>query len=85
MADPRYRALLIGNSTFPADSNNLQTLEGPVNDVALLRSALTDRESGLFAADAVRMLPERTSGEILVELEQFFAAAKRDDVLLLYY
>ncbi|MGH9222690.1 MAG: caspase family protein [Acidimicrobiales bacterium] len=85
MADPRYRALLIGNSTFPADANNLQTLEGPVNDVALLRGALTDRVAGLFDADSVRMLPERTSGEILVELEQFFGAAKRDDVLLLYY
>jgi hypothetical protein len=25
----RYRALLVGNSTYPADEHNLQTLKGP--------------------------------------------------------
>ena len=80
-----YRALLIGNSTFPNDSQNLQPLEGPVNDVALLRDALTDRETGMFEAGNVRMVPERTMSEILIELETFFTSASRDDRLLLYY
>ena len=44
-----YRALLIGNSSFPNDPQNLQPLEGPVNDVALLRDALTDPHTGMFA------------------------------------
>jgi hypothetical protein len=38
----RYRALLIGNSTYPADEHNLQTLKGPVKDIATLNRALID-------------------------------------------
>ncbi len=85
MSDPTYKALLIGNSTFPNDTHNLQSLEGPVNDISVLRDALTDPEVGLFEPTAVRMLPERTMAEILIELETFFASATRDDRLLLYY
>ncbi|MGH9281298.1 MAG: caspase family protein, partial [Acidimicrobiales bacterium] len=85
MAGGHYRALLVGNSTFPLDSHNLQALEGPVNDIAILRDALTDPEVGLFDAEDVRMLPERTMSELLIELETFFGAAHRDDQLLLYY
>ena len=85
MADAAHRALLIGNSTFPSDRHNLQDLEGPVNDVALLRDALTDPHVGLFDQHHVRMLPERSMSEILMELERFFSTASRDDRLLLYY
>ena len=85
MSDPSYKALLIGNSTFPNDAHNLQSLEGPVNDISVLRDALTDPDVGLFEPTAVRMLPERTMAEILIELETFFASASRDDRLLLYY
>ena len=81
----RYRALLIGNSTFPLDSENLQPLEGPVNDIALLRDALTDPVVGLFDPGEVRLVPERTMAEVLVELETFFHSADRHDRLLLYY
>ena len=35
----RYRALLIGNSSYPADEHNLQTLKGPVKDIAVLNRA----------------------------------------------
>ena len=35
----RYRALLIGNSTYPADEHNLQALKGPVKDIAVLNRA----------------------------------------------
>ena len=45
----RYRALLIGNSTYPADEHNLQTLKGPVKDIAVLNRALIDPVTGLFA------------------------------------
>jgi len=85
MGDPTYKALLIGNSTFPNDPHNLQSLEGPVNDISVLRDALTDPQVGLFEPTAVRMLPERTMAEILIELETFFGSAARDDRLLLYY
>ncbi|MFP5319337.1 MAG: caspase domain-containing protein [Acidimicrobiia bacterium] len=80
-----YRALLIGNSSFPADPHNLRPLTGPVNDIAVLRAALTDPAVGLFEPESVRLVPERTAPEILVELERFFSAARRDDTLLLYY
>ncbi len=80
-----YRALLIGNSTFPVDPQNLQDLNGPVKDVALLGAALTDRDVGLFDNDHVRLLVERPAGTVLQEIEAFFLEARRDDQLLLYY
>lgn len=85
MADPNYRALLIGNSRFPKDPQNLQTLEGPRNDVPHLFAALTDPETGLFAPTAVRTVVDHTKQEIHLELEDFFQAARRDSCLLLYY
>jgi len=81
----RYRALLIGNSTYPEDSHNLPSLEGPVNDVTLLRSALEDNRIGMFAPGNVTVRPERTSHELIRALDDFFTPATRDDVLLLYY
>lgn len=80
-----YRALLIGNSTFPADPQNLQDLNGPVKDVALLGAALTDRDTGLFDNHHVALLAERPAGKILEEIEAFFFDARRDDLILLYY
>jgi hypothetical protein len=85
MTDLRYRALLIGNSTFPEDPHNLPGLEDPINDIALLRDALTDSEVELFHSGAVRMTSERTASEILVELETFFGLATKESHLLLYY
>jgi YVTN family beta-propeller protein len=85
VARPTYRALLIANSTFPSDPQNLRELEGPRNDPALLRDALSDRECGLFPADNIRLVLERTMAEVLLEVEDFFRTATRQDSLLLYY
>ncbi|SOD71037.1 caspase domain-containing protein [Jatrophihabitans sp. GAS493] len=81
----RYRALLIGNSTYPADEHNLQTLKGPVKDIAALNRALVDRTTGLFADVDVTLLPEATSARVIRALGTFFDSASRDDVLLLYF
>ena len=81
----RYRALLIGNSTYPADEHNLQTLKGPVKDIAALNRALIDPGSGLFADIDVTLLPEVTSSRAIRALGRFFGAADRDDVLLVYF
>jgi hypothetical protein len=81
----RYRALLIGNSTYPADEHNLQPLRGPVKDIAALNRALVDRDSGLFSDVDVTLLAEVTSSRALRTLSRFFAEAGRDDVLLLYF
>jgi Caspase domain len=81
----RYRALLIGNSTYPADEHNLQTLKGPVKDIAALNRALIDPGAGLFADIDVTLLPEATSARAIRALGRFFGTADRDDVLLVYF
>jgi hypothetical protein len=81
----RYRALLIGNSTYPADEHNLQTLRGPIKDIAAVNRALIDKDTGLFADADVTLLPEVTSTRAVRALGKFFAGGSRDDVLLLYF
>jgi hypothetical protein len=56
----KYRALLIGNSTYPADEHNLQVLKGPAKDIAALNRALIDSSTGLFDDIDVTLLPEAT-------------------------
>lgn len=85
MTAQTYRALLVANSTFPADRYNLPDLEGPRNDSALLRDALCDGEVGLFASDNVRLVTERTMAEVLSEAEDVLVSATQRDTLLLYY
>jgi hypothetical protein len=84
-SSPTYRALLVGNSTFPSDPHNLPDLEGPRNDPALLRDALCDDRYGLFKSDNVRLVTERLTNEILEEIDAFLGNARHDDTLLLYY
>src|SRR5437879_1442132 len=83
--DHHYTALLTGTPLYPDHPHNLPELRGPVNDVALLRDALTDPEMGLFVANRVRVLPERSKREIATTMEEFFRKATRDDLVLLYY
>jgi hypothetical protein len=81
----RYRALLIGNSTYPTDEHNLQTLKGPVKDIAALNRALIDPRTGLFADVDVTLLPEATSNRAVRALGRFFGTATPEDVLLVYF
>src|SRR5690242_15423114 len=81
----KYRALLIGNSTYPADEHNLQQLKGPVKDIAVLNRALVDPKTGLFDDVDVTLLPEATANRAVRALGRFFGRADRDDVLLLYF
>lgn len=83
--EPRYQALLIGNSTFPGYPDNLPSLDGPANDVMALAAALTDREAGLFDRGQVRIALERTAAEILDEIATFLGDARRQDRLFLSY
>lgn len=66
MARAGYRALLIGNSTFPTGSSNLPALDRPGNGVAELRAALADPLTGLFDGQSERALPDRTITDVLV-------------------
>ena len=85
MADQTYRALLIANSTFPKDRDNLPELEGPRNDPAVLRDVLCDDAVGLFPSDNIRLVTEREMSEIMLEVEDFLVSASSRDTLLLYY
>jgi hypothetical protein len=85
MADQTYRALLIANSTFPKDRDNLPELEGPRNDTAVLRDVLCDDAVGLFPSDNIRLVIERDMSEIMLEVEDFLVSASSRDTLLLYY
>jgi uncharacterized caspase-like protein len=81
----KYRALLIGNSTYPVDEHNLQILKGPVKDIAALNRALIDSATGLFDDVDVTLLPEASSTRALRILSKFFGSADKDDVLLVYF
>lgn len=85
MSTPTYRALLIGNSTYPNDPGNLPDLEGPRNDLSLLRDALSDERYGLFPSDNVRLVAERTMPEVLREIEELLRSTTSRDCVLVYY
>jgi tetratricopeptide (TPR) repeat protein len=85
MSDRVYKALLIANWDFPHDPDQLPPLNGPQEDVRQLREVLTSRRTGLHDEGNVKILPDRTRGEILRRIEDFFLDATRDDQLLLYY
>jgi Caspase domain len=79
-----YRALLVGNSVFDVDAG-LQPLNAPVKDVVRLHGALVDADVGMFDDACVRVVTERSSNDILDELDRFFGDGEKDDVLLFYY
>jgi uncharacterized caspase-like protein len=80
-----YRALLIGNGTFPEDPQHLRALRGPANDVALLMKALTNSQQGLHNPTDVDVLVDEPKEQIVEAMETFFSAAQPNDQLLLYY
>ena len=71
----RYRALLIGNSTYPADEHNLPPLKGPARDITALRDAMADPATGLFAAVDITLLPDAAAMHAVRGLGAFFGAA----------
>jgi hypothetical protein len=85
MTSQRYRALLIGNSHYPEDPGNLPDLKGPINDVSALGRVLSEESTSLFSPAEIKLLTDRQSYEISAELEELLAAARRDDVLLIYF
>ncbi|MFJ5115996.1 caspase domain-containing protein [Streptomyces sp. NPDC088551] len=80
-----YRALLIGNSEFPGDPDHLRPLLGPPTDIPLLSGALTDADTGLHQADAVRTVLEETTQRVKEELAEFLESALPHEQLFLYY
>ncbi|GAB2566011.1 hypothetical protein Aab01nite_46800 [Paractinoplanes abujensis] len=79
-----YRALLVCNSAYGADSR-LDDLHGPRTDGRLLAAALTDEQTGMFEPAQVSLLYDATRHEIAIQVNTFFHEATADDVLLLYF
>jgi WD40 repeat protein len=81
-----FRALLIVNWEFPADSSGkLSTLEGPRNDAQVLRAALIDKKFGAFAEQNVEVCRNKPVAGVLKAIGDFLDSAREDDTLLLYY
>lgn len=80
-----YKALLIGNHIFPNDSNELPTLNGPKNDVAKLKEALTNPKNGLYKEENVQVVLDGDQRTILNAMHNFFVKSTSKDQLLFYY
>ncbi|PTA42834.1 ATP-binding protein [Micromonospora sp. RP3T] len=77
-----YRALLICNSLYDSGAS-LSNLRGPRADGLELRDALLHAETGVFGH--VELLAEHRFGEMAVAVNRFFAEAREDDILFLYF
>ena len=85
MSELVYKALLIGNATYPEDPHNLPELKGPKNDLQRMQDVLTHRQVGLHKPEHVQSLFDATHREISEAIEEFFGNARKDDQFLLYY
>ncbi len=84
-AEQKFRALLVGNWTYPRDADQLPTLVGPRYDLPLLQAALTDPVTGLHRPEDMTVLADCPREEILGRLDEFFGEAGREDQVLFYY
>jgi WD40 repeat protein len=81
-----FRALLIVNWDFPADtSGNLPPLEGAQHDAETLKKALTHKKYGLFSEKNVAVCSNRPGVDVKKAIRVFIDWAHDDDTLLLYY
>ena len=80
-----YKAILIGNWTYDQAKTGLQSLNGPQEDLQVLRGALTDDNCGLFKPDDVTLVPDKDEGTVREKLADFLEKADKDDALLIYF
>lgn len=80
-----YRALLVCNSVYEADTQSLTTLRGPSTDGPLLRHALVDARTGMFDEQHVDLRLDLPSHELLDTASRFFDDSSHDDTLLFYF
>ena len=74
-------ALIIATSHY--QDPDLQKLIAPAHDAEVLADLLKDIEIGKF--EEVKILLDEPSYKITREIEKFFRARNRDDLLLLYF
>jgi membrane-associated phospholipid phosphatase len=77
-------ALLIGNSSFPAETK-LASLRFPDNDVDCLAEVLTSREHGIFEPARMVVLKNQASQDVRQRLNEALKEAGPRDLVLVYY
>lgn len=77
-------AVLIGNNEF-AENSGLEKLSCPPHDVAGMKAVLTAENRGLFLAENVAVLINKTSSEVLQELNGKLKQKALDNLFFLYY
>lgn len=85
MVEARYKALLVGVGEFSADPANLLRLNGPPHDLAALRGALSRPETGLVVDRDIASFLDPTKTIAEDAIHEFFAAGRRDDILVFYF
>ena len=80
-----YRALLIGNSTYPADEHNLQPLRDRSRTSPRSTARSSTRTPGCSPTPTSPCCRRRLDQGASRALGKFFAGADRDDVLLMYF
>ena len=84
--DSAFRALLITNWEFPADtSGSLPALAGASRDADVLKAALTDSQFGVFDPEHVTIARNESVAGMKKAIRSFIDRASDDDTLLLYY
>lgn len=75
--------VLIGNSHFPSDPENLLPLDCPTNDIRRMETLLTDRNFGQFACADV--LENETHTEVEKRVIRVLKTANPSDTVMIYY
>jgi formylglycine-generating enzyme required for sulfatase activity/uncharacterized caspase-like protein len=77
-------AVLIGNELFPNEPDKKwHNLKCAKNDITELKKLLINAEIGGF--DDVKVLPDKTTNDILWAIDNVFHKATIDDLILIYY
>jgi len=79
-----YRALLVGNDTFP-DSTNLPQLHAPAHNLTLLKNTLTDPTTGMFTLENMQTMENSSTAHITKAIKGLFNSAHEHDLTLFYY
>jgi len=77
-------AVLIGNNEF-AENSGLKNLSCPPHDVEGIKAVLTNEQRGQFLAENVSELINKTSFEVLEELNSKLKQKALDNLFLIYY
>jgi len=80
-----YKAILIGNWTYDREKTGLQSLNGPQQDLEILKQALTDGDCGLFQPTDIKLVQNEDLTTVKQQLAEFLVDADKFDALFIYF